>query len=477
MPWQQYVANVALEVDEATGELAYRQVVLTVPRQSGKTTLLLAIMVLRAIKFTDVVGKRQNIVYTAQDRLSARKKWTDEHCMSLLLAQKRYPEHYKFRIRKQLGEEAIIYENGSMHGLTAPSPRAVHGEFLDLGVIDEAFARRDDSVEQGMKPAMVTRDVPQIWIVSTAGDRTSTYLRKKVEAGRQLVELGINSGVAYFEWSAEPEADPGAEATWYGCMPALGRTAKVEAVRSDFQTMELDEFRRAYLNQWSEDALDDWDVIPKKVWEGLAKPQVSKPERFAWALDGTPDRQWSSIGAAGMVSGGYVVDSVDHQRGTDWLIPRIEQMIRKIVEREDDLPCAIVVAPSGPLKNVVPELEVKLAGLIEELNLKFDLEIEEIPILKPNLNDIAGSCIHFLELTGAVPEVPYANLCHRDQVELNVAVAGAEKREYTDYWLLARKGPSTDVSPLIAVVLALWGFQQKGHVADSLEDDEPWVMS
>lgn len=477
MPWQQEVANIALEVDEATGELAYRQVVLTVPRQSGKTTLLLAIMVLRAIKFAGVVGKRQNIVYTAQDRLSARKKWTDEHCTALLIAQKHYPEHYRFRIRKQLGEEAIIYENGSQHGLTAPSPRAVHGEFLDLGVIDEAFARRDDSVEQGMKPAMVTRDQPQIWVVSTAGDRTSTYLRKKVEAGRQLAELGVNAGVAYFEWSAPPEADPGSEETWYSCMPALGRTAKVEAVRSDFQTMELDEFRRAYLNQWSEDALDDWDIIPKKIWEGLARPNVRKPDRFAWALDGTPDRSWASIGAAGMVGDGYVVDSVDHQRGTDWLIPRIEGMIRKIVQRDDDLPCAIVVAPNGPLKALIPELEVMLEGLVNELNLKHDLEIEPIEVLKPNLADIAGACIFLLELTGSIPEVPYANMVHRDQVELNAAVAGAQRRDYGEIWLLTRKGPSTDVCPLVAVTLALWGFQQRGHVVRVTEDDEPWVMS
>ena len=32
MPWQQFVADVALEVDLSTGLLAYREVVLTVPR-------------------------------------------------------------------------------------------------------------------------------------------------------------------------------------------------------------------------------------------------------------------------------------------------------------------------------------------------------------------------------------------------------------------------------------------------------------
>ena len=44
MPWQRHVADIAYELDEETGRLAYREVRLTVPRQSGKTTLMLAAM-------------------------------------------------------------------------------------------------------------------------------------------------------------------------------------------------------------------------------------------------------------------------------------------------------------------------------------------------------------------------------------------------------------------------------------------------
>ena len=64
MPWQQHVADVALEIDPETGRLAYRELVLTVPRQSGKTTLILALAVHRAIGF----GQPQRITYTAQTR-------------------------------------------------------------------------------------------------------------------------------------------------------------------------------------------------------------------------------------------------------------------------------------------------------------------------------------------------------------------------------------------------------------------------
>src|SRR5690606_39326101 len=39
MPWQQYVVDVALELDPETGQLAYREVVLTVPRDRKSTRL------------------------------------------------------------------------------------------------------------------------------------------------------------------------------------------------------------------------------------------------------------------------------------------------------------------------------------------------------------------------------------------------------------------------------------------------------
>ena len=48
MPWQRHVVDVALEL-RPDGIPAYRQVTLSVPRQSGKSTLLAALMVHRLL--------------------------------------------------------------------------------------------------------------------------------------------------------------------------------------------------------------------------------------------------------------------------------------------------------------------------------------------------------------------------------------------------------------------------------------------
>src|SRR5258708_35767427 len=85
-----------------------------------------------------------------------------------------------------------------------------------------------------------------------------------------MAELGATDTAAYFGYSAPDDADPADPATWYGCMPALGVTGSEETVRADFATMDLAEFRRAYLCQWPEVAKPGWDVISAQAWAAAA---------------------------------------------------------------------------------------------------------------------------------------------------------------------------------------------------------------
>jgi hypothetical protein len=58
-------------------------------------------------------------------------------------------------------------------------------------------------------------------------------------------------------------------------MPALGRTITVAAIRAEYRKAaaagKLNEFRRAYLNQWvPKDVTDDWSVIGADAWGACA---------------------------------------------------------------------------------------------------------------------------------------------------------------------------------------------------------------
>jgi hypothetical protein len=423
MPWQGQVADVAMELDPQTGLLAYGEVDLTTPRQSGKTTLELAVLVHRCRTWA-----RSRALYSAQSRIHAHKKWEDEHVATL----KASPYAGEFDLRRQRGDEAIRWHNGSLHGITAPGEKAGHSEVLDLAVVDEAWAHEDARLEQGLSPTMITRPQPQLWVVSTAGTHRSAYLRGKVERGRR----GPGSSVAYFEWSAPAGADPGDPATWWGCMPALGHTVTAARIRHEFERLELADFCRAYLNWWPSEIPADWLIITEADWRALADPYSAAVDPVAFAADVTPERTHASIATAGLRPDGLGhAEVVDHRPGTSWVVGRLVELHEKWA------PCAVVVDDTGPAGSLVAPLEA--AGL---------------EVLRPTTRARAAADGGFYD---AVVE---RSLRYVPRPVLDAAVAGAATRPLGDAWAWARKGLSTDITPLVAVSLARWGHATRAHL-------------
>ncbi|MDZ7732212.1 MAG: terminase large subunit [Acidimicrobiia bacterium] len=438
MPWQQLVADVALEYDPDTGRMHYREVVVVVPRQQGKTTLLLVIMIFRALCWA-----RQMIAYTAQSRNDARKKWEDEHLEIL----KRSPFQKGYKTRKTNGNEAVLWRNGSIHGLMASTEKSGHGPVLDLGVIDEAFAQPDDRLEQAYKPSMITKPAAQMWVVSTAGKSPakSPFLWSKVERGRQVVELGEPSRTCYFEWSAPDDAPRGDRETWRGCMPAVGHTIDIEDVAADFESMPAAEFDRAYLCRWN--PMSRESVIDETHWSAGRDPAMQMLDPVAFGIDATPDRMWASIGAAGEMRDGRVgVEVVAHDQGMGWVLDRAVRL------DESHGPKCWVVDPLSPAGSLIEDL--RAAGL---------------NVVETSTADHKAAVGGFYDDATTVVELDGANvrrLAHLDQPALDAAVAGADKRNVGDAWLWGRRQSSVDISPLVAVTLARWGLLRP------VDDDE-----
>jgi len=261
MPWQHHVNALTTELD-AGGRLVYREVVIEVMRQQGKSVDLLSVMIDRGLR-----RPGSQIAYTAQTRLDARHRLIDSWWPRI----QRSPLSRLIGIRKGSGSEALLFRNGSMLSLVSGTETSGHGESLDLGVIDEAWAQEDDHIEQAMRPAMMTRDA-QLWVVSAAGTEKSTYFRDKVESGRARAEMGATDTACYVGYSFADDEDWADPATWRRRMPALGITVSEQTVQADLVTMKPAEFRRAYGCQWPEVAKPGWGVIGEDTWlaAGLA---------------------------------------------------------------------------------------------------------------------------------------------------------------------------------------------------------------
>lgn len=439
MPWQTYVADVALEIDPATGRLAYDEFRITVPRQSGKTMWELAKATHRC-SATGFFGPRQQVVYTAQTRKDARKKFEEDFAPDLEASR-------KFRgvvPHWGNGNEHIRFPNRSRFGIESTTEKAGHGGTLDEAYIDEAFAQVDGRLEQAFGPAMITRRNTQTGVVSTAGWLdASPYLWAKVDHGRQLIEAGEPARVAYFEWSAPEDADPYDRAVWRACMPALGFTIDEDAVAAELTRFEsspegLNGFRRAYLNLWVPKAAPAYSVFPE--WEARqAEPgQITGPP--AIVVDVALDRSFTSIGVAGRRADGRVqVELPEYRPGVAWVVERCKEMNRT-------WHAPVVLAANGPAAA-----------------LQRDLEDAGVPTEALPAGEVAQACA---AMRDAVRE---GTVAHLGDPVLNAAAENARLRS-GESSMFARKG-NQDISPLYAVTLARWvaSRQQFGGVISLAE--------
>jgi hypothetical protein len=344
MPWQQDLADVAYEFDPATGLLRYNEIDVTVPRQSGKTTLTLAKKVFRLTAMARQLGPQRS-TYTAQKRLNARKK-LERDFAELLRGSRSFKEitnakarptrATEWRLSLNNGSEAIQFGTGSFLQIDTPSRTGGHGDTLDDGTIDEAFAHEDDTVEAGMRPAMATRRSAQLWVISTAGDAKSKYLYRKVLAGRSASESGAHGKVCYAEYSAPEDADPGDPVTWWGCMPALGHTIAEDFIHGEWERAQrkgqegIDMFLRAYLNLWPEVPNlgdDDGDAFDMEAWSALidANPTLTSP---SFGIATAPDQSWSAICAAWRRPDGstQLLLGDDYRRDSTWVADRAAEL-------------------------------------------------------------------------------------------------------------------------------------------------------
>lgn len=477
MPHQQHIMDVALEIDPETGLLAYRTVILVMPRQQGKTESLLPLMTHRSMGF----GPKQRILYAAQTGSEARKKWEDVHLARLLES----PLKSLFVPRLRLNAEAIIWSNQSMWSpIAATKKTGGTGDSIDLGVIDEAWSREDDGLELAMRPAMLTRQSPQLWVASMVPGPTraktvnSSYLKSRMELGRALVRDGVNRGIAYFEFSAEPGSDPGDPVTWATCMPALNRTVPLSAIQSDYESYrgrgELIDFQAEYLSWWADENRPEWLVISEAVWKDLFDERSAPVGRVAIGIAAPDDRSRAWVAAVGRrADGDFHAEVIEPgqeitagTRGLDWLRRRVIDICNR------NEPLCVVVDPRSPAASeIIP------------------LRQNGIEVLTPNGLQYSASCGRFYDATGQEAvnriesdanyvELPGVRVHHIGQRELTTAVAGVRKltspTQGTFSW--ARVGSSVDIGPLEAVTLALFGYEDKSpddyDILDSIPRDD-----
>lgn len=468
-PWQQYVADVAGEIDPETGLLAYPEVVIIGPRQIGKTELLLPEMTHRCVGYEHAGPQR--VLYTAQTATDARTKWRDVHQPRLKASKKLRP---MFTPRLRQNAEAFLWGNGSVWspGSTTGKTGGT-GDTLDMFVIDEAWSRPDARTELGGRPAMLTRPWRQLWVLSMipglarAPVGTWPYLKGKRQVGRARVEANVRHGMAFFDFSAADGLDPGDPATWWSFHPGLvSRTITEKAIREDYEAMDLVDFCAEYLGWEPMESTPRWTLIRETTWQGLRDPSSEIVGQSALSLEIDQDRNHGVICAAGKrPDGNWHVEVAEPGHrvpssvvGTDWMLSRALEMV------DQHKPCTVVIDPRRPAASLIVPL--RNAG---------------VDVLTPNQGDIAGACGRFYDATGDAgdPDDTGLRVFHIGQAELDRALSQSKRLDMGSGggFTFVKRGSHANLSPLYGVVLAMHGHDVKAEpdydVLDSVDSGRP----
>jgi hypothetical protein len=419
MPWQRQVVDVALEVTEL-GQFAYKLVIVTVPRQSGKTTAYGLVMEHRAMTMR---GGR--VWFTFQSQKDAVDWLLNEHWPILA------PFHGVCRLRRAAGSEHVLWPSGGLVRPFPPTPSGLHSKISDLVVVDEPWSFdlvKGRQIDQGIVPTQATKPNAQVWKVSTAGDANSVWWLGSVEAGRAAVAADRREGIAYFEWSCPDNLDPCAEESWPVFHPAFGRTIQAPAMHAALDQLGPDEFSRAFGNRWVSTVAR---VIPAPAW--LAAGDVDQPlpthGLLSLGFDVAIDRSDACIVAAWLDGDVVRLEVAEWREGSGWVAERLKAL------RDRWTPSLVAYDAHGPA--------VDIADAAARLG------VELMPL---KAADVVVAAAGFLEAVIAEPPA----LRYRPHQALDDAAAAATRRALGDAWTWGRRQSTVSLSALTAATAARW---------------------
>jgi len=425
--WQRFVLDDWLA--ESKGQWTSLTCGLSVPRQNGKNALL------EVRELFGMVGRGERILHTAHEVKTAQKHF--RRLMHFFGQQANdpgalYPELNELvtDIRRVNGQEAVILKNGGSVELVARSKNSGRGFTVDVLVMDEAQEMSEDALEALMPTTSAAPSGNPQWIFTGTppGPKANGEVFTRVRA--EALE-GKSKRLAWHEWSCEPgdALDLDDQRNWHSANPALGTRLQFDVIEGERARFSDDGFARERLGMWEEAGSDR--VISSGAWFDCADETSVATDRFALAVDVSPDRSVSSVAFAGQRPDGEWHIELDEQRnGVGWLLQHIVRRCEANAIR------AVVIDGASPA-----------ASLIDELSKR------KIKVTTTGPREMAQACGSFFD--GAVE----GWLHHIDQPQLNAALGAARKRPLQDAWAWNRKNSALDITALVACTLALWGAQ------------------
>jgi hypothetical protein len=420
------------------------EVTQVVPRQNGKSELLIARILAGLFILEEPLQIFSAHEFDTALEVMRRLAFVVENCDDLRREVK-HRGSQMVGIKYGNGAVGIELESGLRVRFKARTGGGGRGFSCDCLYLDEAMILQERFLGSTV-PTLSARANPQIWLAGSPPDEQDpTHDGVVLAKRRERALAGNDPSLAYFEYSADFDGDPGrVPASVLDdpdqrrlANPGLGIRITSEIVQQERAAMGSRQFavERMGIGAWPNTSDDAERVITLESWRAAAEhdPEgriVSPP---VFAVDCNVDQTWASVAVAGKRDDGKIQFAVvEHARGTDWIVPFLMDL------KTQHKGCKVAIDRRGPAAEKID-----------------DLKRERVRLIEMSTEDYVRACGGFFS---GVTEDRFRY--PSPQPELDEALSDARKASLGDGWKWSRRSStSADISPLVACTLAAWAAE------------------
>lgn len=413
--WQDGAGMLALSL-RPDGEYAADTIVLSIPRQVGKTYLIACIIFALCLMKPGLL-----VIWTAQVKDTALQTFDQFHEMS----QRPKVKPHLLKILQGKGDESIIFKNGSKIEFGARDSGFGRGRTdVDVLVFDEGQHLSNEALEN-MGAAQNVAKNPLTFVMGTPPrpkDKGEFFALLRQEA----ID-GDSDGTLYVELSADRDGDPMDREQWRKANPSFPhRTTERAMLRLRKKLRNEDSWRREALGIWDE-ITAQFSPLNGALWServDVGPAGDVKPDGLA--VDMSHDRR-ISISACWTEGDSAHVEEVWWGEDESTAITVVDGMWRASRRIK------VIIDGQSPASSMVPTLKAK-----------------RVAVHVGTAGDMQKACGLM------VSDLEAGRLTHADQDRLNNAREGARKRAIgtAGGWGYDRRDGSVFIAPLVSATLA-----------------------
>lgn len=413
-PWQRHLVIHAGEL-LSDGRPRFRQVLVLVSRQNGKTWLLviLALYWLYVEKVRLILGTSTTLKYAQEswDKVVTLAQGTEVLARAIS----------RNGVRRANGEQALSTVWGGRYLIAASNAEGGRSLTIDRLIADELRQQHSWDAYNAAVPAMNAVADAQAYFISNQGDDRSVVLNSL----REQAIAGTDTRLGIFEWSSPDDMEPDDPEAIAMANPSLGRRIQIDAVMGEAVRAKAaggDQLAQFLTEVHCRRVSNLNPAVDADAWTSCTEPGdlSGMRDRVVLCLDVSLDEEHASLYAAAVCPDGRVrVDAVEAWSGPQ-AVSEMRAALPDLVAQVK--PQKLGWFPSGPAAAAFASIAQRPgwppAGV----------SVEAIRA------EVQAVCMGFAE------QVRSNQIVHGEDDLLTEHVTGAERLESGDGWRFSRRG-------------------------------------